>query len=201
MSLETMTPRQASIFEFIKNQIIDRGYGPTVREIAQQFNISSPNGVMCHLRAIEKKGLIIRQANKSRAIELSEEYRQQSRGIPLAGRVAAGAFQEAVEQNQRIDFADIFQDNGNYALEVTGNSMIEAHIADGDFVIIDPKKRANPGDIAVVRTDDGDATVKYWFPEANRIRLEPANRNMQPIFVRNASVLGVVVGVVRNLNN
>ena len=201
MSLETMTPRQASIFEFIRTQIVDRGYGPTVREIAQEFNISSPNGVMCHLRAIEKKGLITRQANKSRAIELSEEFRERSRGLPLAGRVAAGALQEAVEQERRIDFADIFTDNGNYVLEITGNSMIEAHIADGDYVIVDPNVEANPGDIAVVRTDDGDATVKYWYPESNRIRLEPANRNMQPIYVDNAAVLGVVVGVVRNLKD
>lgn len=201
MSLETMTPRQASIFEYIRTQIVDRGYGPTVREIAQEFNISSPNGVMCHLRAIEKKGLITRQANKSRAIELSEEFRERSRGLPLAGRVAAGALQEAVEQDRRIDFASIFKDDGNYVLEVTGNSMVEAHIADGDYVIIDPAVEANPGDIAVVRTDDGDATVKYWFPEPNRIRLEPANRNMQPIYVDNAKVLGVVVGVVRNLKD
>ena len=201
MSLETMTPRQASIFEYIRTQIVDRGYGPTVREIAQEFNISSPNGVMCHLRAIEKKGLITRQANKSRAIELSEEFRERSRGLPLAGRVAAGALQEAVEQDRRIDFASIFKDDGNYVLEVTGNSMVEAHIADGDYVIVDPAVEANPGDIAVVRTDDGDATVKYWFPEPNRIRLEPANRNMQPIYVDNAKVLGVVVGVVRNLKD
>ena len=201
MSLETMTPRQASIFEYIRTQIVDRGYGPTVREIAQEFNISSPNGVMCHLRAIEKKGLITRQANKSRAIELSEEFRERSRGLPLAGRVAAGALQEAVEQDRRIDFAGIFKDDGNYVLEVTGNSMVEAHIADGDYVIIDPSVEASPGDIAVVRTDDGDATVKYWFPEPNRIRLEPANRNMQPIYVDNAKVLGVVVGVVRNLKD
>ena len=198
--LERLTKRQREVYEFIREKIRSRGYGPTVREIGTQFNISSPNGVMCHLKALEKKGLINREPNMSRAIMLSGDA-PENRGLPLSGRVAAGLLQEAVEQDERVDFSEMFSpDSGDlFVLKVVGDSMIEAQIADGDFVIMKKQATAHRGQIVVAMTDENEATLKYWFPEANRIRLEPANSSLKPIYVKQAKVLGVMVGVVRKL--
>ncbi len=198
-ALDQLTKRQKTVFEFIRDKICNRGYGPTVREIGEQFGISSPNGVMCHLKALEKKGLIVRSPNKSRAIELTREVIDEERGLPLSGRIAAGVLHEAVEQLERIDFSEMFHKKNLFVLEVSGDSMIDAHIADGDYVVVKQQKTAAPGQMVVAQTEDGEATLKYWHPESNRIRLQPANAAMQPIYVKNANVLGVVVGVVRNI--
>lgn len=199
-ALDQLTKRQRAVYEFIRDKIQNRGYGPTVREIGNHFGISSPNGVMCHLKAIEKKGLIHRTPKESRAIELSREAIEEEKGLPLAGRVAAGVMHEAVEQNERIDFGDMFPKKNTFVLEVSGDSMIEAQIADGDLVVVRKQRTAQAGQMVVAQTGEGDATLKYWFPEKNRIRLQPANASMQPIYVRDARVLGVVVGVVRNIS-
>jgi repressor LexA len=196
--LERLTKRQRQVYEFIRDKIRHRGYGPTVREIGSEFDISSPNGVMCHLKALEKKGLITREPNMSRAIQLATETPQGS-GLPLAGRIAAGVLHEAVEQEERIDFGELFCADDLFVLEVSGDSMIEDQIADGDYVVIRKQRTAQKGQIVVALTDENEATLKRWYPEANRIRLEPANSRMKPIFVKNAKVLGVVVGVVRKL--
>ncbi len=196
--LDQLTKRQRAVFDFIRDKIQNRGYGPTVREIGERFRISSPNGVMCHLKALEKKGLITRQPNMSRAIQLAV-FEEDQAGLPLAGRVAAGVLHEAVAQQERIDFGDLFPKKNHYVLEVHGDSMIEAQIADGDYVVIKKQKTAAPGQMVVAQTEDGEATMKYWYPENNRIRLQPANSQMQPIYVDNAHVLGIVVGVVRKV--
>jgi len=195
-----LTARQKKIFNFIRRQIEKSGYGPTVREIAEAFDIASPNGVVCHLDALVHKGFIVRKARKSRSIELSPEFQQENRGLPLAGEVAAGTMHEAIEQEERIDFDRLLNKRGAYALKVKGESMIEAQICDGDYVIVHPQRTADAGDIVVVRTDDGDATLKYWYPEKNRVRLQPANRKMKPIYRRDVRVIGVVRGVVRSLD-
>jgi repressor LexA len=196
--LDTMTKRQRMVYEFIKDKIRNRGYGPTVREIGEQFDIKSPNGVMCHLKALEKKGLIIREPNMSRAIQLAVEPIEE-RGLPLRGRVAAGVLHEAVEQDERVDFDAMFNKKSYFVLQVNGDSMIDAQIMDGDYVIIKKTREAQRGQIVVAQTDDGEATLKRWYPEANRIRLEPANRSMSAIYVKDAKVLGVLIGVVRNM--
>lgn len=197
--LDLMTKRQRLVYEFIRDKIRGRGYGPTVREIGEHFGISSPNGVMCHLKAIERKGLIHRSPNKSRAIELIKETIEEDRSLPLRGRVAAGVLHEAVEQTEKVDFGEMFRRKNVFVLEVTGDSMVDAHITDGDYVVVKPQKTAHAGQMVVAQTDDGEATLKYWYPEHNRIRLQPANSAMNPIYVKDATVLGVVVGVVRNL--
>lgn len=195
-----LTHRQQAVYEFIRERILHRGYGPTVREIGDRFDIKSPNGVMCHLRALEKKGLIHRSPNKSRAIELTEEIADADRGLPLRGRVAAGVLHEAIEQeDRRIDFGDMFRGRNLFVLEVSGDSMVDANVQDGDFVVIEPSKSAERGQMVVARTNDGEATLKYWYPEKRRIRLQPANSSMKPIYVKEASVIGVMVGVVRNV--
>jgi repressor LexA len=199
-SLEPTTERQQAVYEFIRDKIRNRGYGPTVREIGFQFGIRSPNGVMCHLKALERKGLIVREPNMSRAIQLATEPAEQ-RGLPLAGRIAAGVLHEAVEQNERVDFNELFSpsDSDLFVLEVKGDSMIEDQIADGDYVVVRRQKVARKGQIVAAVTDENEATLKRWFPEKNRIRLEPANSTMKPIYVKNARVLGVVVGVIRRV--
>lgn len=251
---EQLTKRQQDVYEFIRDLIENRGYGPTVREIGMQFGISSPNGVMCHLKALEKKGLISREPNMSRAIQLVDfggrtarsashrrgasrttsvrgaremgspnkrtSRRQSASGstateyqgnggaggderssccLPLAGQVAAGVLHEAVEQHEQIDLAEMFVREGQFVLKVRGDSMIDAHIADGDFVVVKQKRDASAGQMVIAQTDDGEATLKYWYPEKNRIRLQPANASMAPIYVRDATVLGVVVGVLRHV--
>jgi repressor LexA len=195
--LHQLTKRQKLVYEFIRDKIVNRGYGPTVREIGERFKISSPNGVMCHLKALEKKGLIRRSPNKSRAIELTDQ--RQATSMPLVGVVAAGLTSLAFEQHEWIDLGTMFPRDDTFALRVNGDSMIEAQIADGDYVIVRRQSQAAPGQMVVAQTDEGEATLKYWYPEKNRIRLQPANSTMEPIFLDNASVLGVVVGVVRNV--
>ena len=190
------TERQMEIYGFIREKIQSRGFGPTVREIGQAFKIRSPNGVVCHLKALERKGLITRGKNMSRAIELVMEPAH-LRGLPMAGWVAAGTLRAAEEQKERIDFEDLFHRDNHFVLKVMGDSMIDAQIADGDWVVIQKKQSAHSGDIVVAQTEDGEATLKQWFPERDRIRLQPANSSMKPIYVKNARVLGVLAGVVR----
>lgn len=198
---DRLTKRQRDVYDFIRDKIHTRGYGPTVREIGNNFNISSPNGVMCHLKALEKKGLITREPNMSRAIMLASESAD-TRGLPMAGRIAAGLQLEAIEQNERFDFSELFKASSQelFVLEVDGDSMIEDQIADGDYVVIRKQDTARRGEIVVALTDDEEATLKRWFPEDGRIRLQPSNSSMEPIYVDNARVLGVMVGVVRKVD-
>src|SRR4051794_8265372 len=137
--LDLLTPRQRDIYKFIRSKIQGRGYGPTVREIGLEFHIKSPNGVMCHLKALQKKGLIHREPNMSRAIQLLDDPTSapQSAGIKLLGRIAAGPMTEAVEQSdEALEFSDWSDSDDKFALKVTGSSMIDEHIADGDYVVI-----------------------------------------------------------------
>src|SRR5262249_17241386 len=131
-----LTERQREIYDFIRDKIETRGFGPTVREIGEAFAISSPNGVMCHLKALEKKNLIRRTGFRARAIQLVD-YSPGSTTIPLLGHVAAGSPTEAIAQDDKLDFKDLFGDPNYYALKVRGQSMIEDHIDDGDYVVID----------------------------------------------------------------
>ena len=193
--MEDLTKKQRRVYEFIREKIQSRGYGPTVREIGDHFDIRSPNGVMCHLKALERKGVISRAKNMSRAIRLTAA--EDDRGLPLIGEIAAGVLHEAIEQDERIDFDGIFNRRDCAALRVRGDSMIGDGVMDGDYVVIKRQRTARKGQMVVAITDSGEATLKRWFPEANRIRLQPANPSMKPIFVKDARVLGVVVGVVR----
>ncbi len=196
---EGLTNRQADILEMINETVTKNGFAPSIREIADAFEISSPNGVVCHLKALERKGYLSRRKTKSRAIELSAEYLEKVRGMPLKGVVTAGALQETIGRSRRVDFGTMFDVEQCFALEVAGDSMIEAQISDGDYIIIRPSEDAKPGQIVVATTADGQSTVKYWFPEAGGIRLQPANRNMDPIYSSDAKVVGIAVGVVRKM--
>src|SRR6266436_6042534 len=136
-----LTERQKEIYDFIEEKIEGRGYGPTVREIGLAFGIKSPNGVMCHLKALEKKGLIIREGFSARAIQLVD-HRPPSVGLPFLGAVAAGSPIGAVEQDERFEFDEMFAGPDRFVLKVRGQSMIEDHIDDGDIVIIKKQQTA-----------------------------------------------------------
>src|SRR5438445_8818552 len=191
----SLTTRQRAIYDFIKDKILNRGYGPTVREIGSGFKIKSPNGVMCHLKALEKKGLITREAHMSRAIQIAEPLSKTS--LPLKGRIAAGSPREAIEQDDTVDFAKLFGSDNQFCLKVTGDSMIEAQIADGDYVIVKRQKSCRDGEIVVALVDKEEATLKRFYKESGRARLEPANSTMKPIYSSNVEVIGVVTGVIR----
>ncbi len=197
MASTQLTERQQNVYNMIRELIVGRGYGPTVREIGEHFGIKSPNGVMCHLRALERKGLIRRSPNKSRAIELTQSADRNGHSLPLAGMVAAGPTALAFGQNNRVDFSEMFFQDDRFILRVSGDSMIDAHITDGDYVIIQKQDTAEPGQMVVAQTPTGE-TLKYWHPEGDRIRLQPANKNMEPIYVKEATVIGIAVGVVRS---
>jgi repressor LexA len=195
-----LTPRQREIYDFIKSKIDSRGYGPTVREIGVAFEIRSPNGVMCHLKALEKKGLIVREGFSARAIQLVG-HRPPSAGLPLLGAVAAGAPVEAVPTDERLDFDELFAGPDHYALRVRGQSMIEDHIDDGDFVVVRRQETARDGERVVARIGS-EVTLKRYYRETGQVRLEPANSAMKPIILKeneagDAEVIGVLVGVLR----
>lgn len=195
-SKQALTRRQRDIYDFLRDKIVNRGYGPTVREIGLQFGIRSPNGVMCHLKALEKKGLITRESHMSRAIQLNNPP-QPKTSMPLAGMIAAGQPLLALQQEERVDFSGLFNSPEHFCLRVKGESMIDDHIAEGDYVIVRKQADCRDGDIVVARIDGDDATLKRYYKETHRIRLEPANRGMKPIFSNKVALEGVVVGVIR----
>jgi repressor LexA len=199
-----LTERQRKIYEFIRSKILGRGLPPTIREIGNAFGIDSPNGVMCHLRALEKKGLIHRDNKSARAIQLTD-YASQQRShtkaatFPLLGSVAAGQPLDAVEQQEVLDLGELFAGEDRFVLRVKGNSMIENHIEDGDYVLIKRQETANNGETVVAKVDN-EVTLKKFYRRKDHVELQPANGTMAPIIVdatKNVEVLGVLVGVFR----
>jgi len=206
-----LSPRQSDVLEFVANTIDSRGLPPSYREIGDALGISSTNGVSDHIKALIKKGYLKKlegpPGGVARGIQLTPVARSM-RGsddlvhVPLVGHVAAGQPILAEENHERtMGFdASLLPGGGvRFALKVRGESMVDEGIHDGDFVIVRQQQTARNGDI-VVALVDGEATVKYYFHEGQRIRLEPANAAMEPIFVQadqQALIQGVVVGVFR----
>ncbi|MSQ97308.1 MAG: transcriptional repressor LexA [Gemmataceae bacterium] len=193
-----LTERQKEIYHFIRQKIETRGYGPTVREIGEGFGIKSPNGVMCHLKALEKKGLITREEHAARAIQLVD-HRPPANGLPFLGAVAAGKPIEASDIHETLDIDAMFHAPNRFVLQVHGSSMIENQIQDGDYVVIQQQEVA-PNGSRVVAMIDNEVTLKKFYKEKDRIRLEPANETMAPIIVepsQDARILGLLVGVFR----
>jgi repressor LexA len=194
----TLTARQQEIYDFICQRIDDRGFPPTIRDIGTAFAIKSPNGVMCHLKALEKKGFIARESQAARAIRPTHRIVAKA-GLPFKGLVAAGAPLPAEAQEERIDLHELFAGPDCFLLQVRGKSMIDNHIEDGDYVVIRKQELAQNGD-RVVAIVDGEVTLKRFYRRKDQIELRPENSNMAPIVVdpsRNISVAGVLVGVVR----
>lgn len=193
-----LTKRQQEIYDFVKDRIQTRGYGPTVREIGTEFDIKSPNGVMCHLKALEKKSYISREENMSRAIQLAEPLSFGKTTLPLAGLVAAGAPVLGVEETEEIDFADLFDGEDLFCLQVRGESMIEDHICPGDYVVVKRQSTARDGEIVVALVEGSETTLKRFYRENGRYRLQPANEAMEPIWVEQVDIQGVVQSVIRS---
>jgi repressor LexA len=199
LDFSKLTNTQREIYDFIKSKIESRGYGPTVREIGLHFDIKSPNGVMCHLKALEKKGFIEREGWSARAIKLVGYNPAAAAELPLLGSVAAGTPIAVAEIDEKLNFTDLFGGEEHFALRVKGQSMIEDHIDDGDFVVIRRQEDASNGE-RVVAMIDNEVTLKKFYREKNRIRLDPANGTMKPIYVdesQDTKILGVLVGVLR----
>jgi repressor LexA len=206
-----LSPRQVDVLEFVAGTIDTRGLPPSYREIGDALGIASTNGVSDHVKALIKKGYLKKLAGPpggvARGIQLTalakaERGTDELIQVPLVGSVAAGQPMLAEENHERMLGFDAQMLPGGgvrFALKVRGESMIDEGIHDGDFVIVRQQSTAKTGEI-VVALVDGDATVKYYFHEGDRIRLEPANATMEPIFVRadqQALIQGVVVGVFR----
>ncbi|MBI2895225.1 MAG: transcriptional repressor LexA [Deltaproteobacteria bacterium] len=205
-----LTKRQQMVLDYIRKSIDDRGFPPTLREIGVFMGIRSTNGVNDHLRALERKGYLKREDMKSRALRPTTGVRTTSYSeieIPILGRVAAGApllATENLEGSVTVDRYFIGNNREVFGLRVRGDSMIEAGILDGDYVFVRKQLTAERGDVVVAMIGE-DATVKYWFPERDYIRLQPANSQLAPILVRRddfrtTQLLGIVIGVYRRLH-
>ena len=206
-----ITKRQQQIYDFIRSYQLEKGYPPSVREMAAAVGLSSPSTVHAHLSALEARGLIKRDKTKPRALEvfnedgtsakLAEVTETPSRGtisLPLVGRVAAG-MPILAEQNVEDTFTlptEIVTDSSSFVLEVHGESMINAGIYNGDFIVVREQKSAMNGEI-IVAMIDGEATVKTFYKEASRVRLQPENDAMEPIYATNPTILGKVVALLR----
>lgn len=200
-----LTQRQRQILHFILQHIEMRGYPPTVREIGEAVNLSSSSTVHAHLRSLEEAGLIKRDAVLTRAIKLMPGTSQRAKAprvvtIPVVGTVAAGKPILAVEDCEEIfPLPQEFLSGGDgFMLRVRGESMIEDGIKDGDLVVVRRQQTVDDGEIAVALVEN-EATVKRFYREGDRIRLQPANSTMEPIYVDEVSVVGKVVGLVRKM--
>ena len=204
--MKGLTDRQRAVLDWVMGFVRKHGLPPTLREIGRAFRISSP-GVLGHLRALERKGYVKRGKLGARSLEITgmpARSTDDSVELPVVGRIAAGVPLLAVENLEGTFWVDrrmLGRGGGeHFALRVTGDSMIEDRIFDGDTVIVRKQETANDGDIVVALVDDGEATLKRIYREKRRIRLQPANSAMKPIYVRNVVVQGVVKGVFRALN-
>ena len=198
MADQALTSKQQQIYDFICRRIDERGYPPTIRDIGTAFDIKSPNGVMCHLKALEKKGFIVRDGKAARAIRPAHRAVAKI-GLPFKGLVAAGAPIAAEAQEERLDLHSLFPAPDTFVLQVQGQSMIDNHIDDGDYVVIRRQETAENGE-RVVAMIDNEVTLKRYHRDRGQVRLEPANSKMEPIIVDPSSVsriLGVLVGVLR----
>ena len=210
---QKVTKRQQAVLDCIEDCIREKGYGPTVREVCETLGLSSPSTVHVHLKALEEKGYIKRDPLKSRSIALTYHLDRDDDAsdvvsptfskvvnVPLVGNVAAGSpilAEENITDTITLP-TDIVGDSPSFLLSVRGESMIEAGINDGDYVVVKEQPVANNGDIVVAIIDDG-ATVKRFFKESDHIRLQPENSSMEPIITTDCSIAGKVIAVFRRL--
>jgi repressor LexA len=201
-----LTPRQTDVVVAIRNYRHLHGYSPTMQELADQLGTSKVT-IFEHVGALEKKRILRRNKHKARSLEIvSDELlpdEDRSTKLPLLGNIAAGSPIEAVENREEIDLEQLFRSSaGVYVLRVRGESMIEDHLCDGDYVVIERRETARNGEQVVALLDSGEATLKRFYREGDRIRLQPANSTMEPRFVdaERCKVQGVVIGVLRSYN-
>ena len=204
-----LTKRQKEVLDFIADFVEENGYSPSYEELAQGLKLASLATVHKHIQALESRSYLRRMFNQSRSIEVSAKYVQERRKsrqtirsneVPLAGRIAAGSPVEAIEGQDTLQFADFAGKGDTFALQVSGESMIEDHIMSGDYVLVERTQQANDGEIVAALVGGLETTLKRLYHEpGGRIRLQPANANMQPILVDAAEVQiqGRVLAVLR----
>ena len=205
--MNNLTNKQNETLTFIKKYIVSHGFPPSVREICKGMNLNSPATVHAHLKGLEKKGIIRKESNKFRTIELlvDNEYEEKNEEVvkvPLLGKISCGNPIEAIERpNEFFDIpaALIPQKETVFTLECSGDSMINVGIYDGDYVIVKKQKVARNGDIVVALTIDNEVTLKTFYKEDNYIRLQPENDTMDPIIVSDCTILGKAIGLYRKL--
>lgn len=210
--MSKISSRQQAILDFIRNEVRLKGYPPSVREIGEAVGLASSSTVHGHLDRLEKKGFIRRDPTKPRAIELLGSLDQDGNEssfshtvarVPVVGKVTAGEpilATENIEDYFPLPIEMVRDDNQVFMLTVQGESMIEAGIHNGDYVIVRQQQTANNGDIVVAMTDDNEATVKTFYKEKDHIRLQPENSTMEPIRLNHVTILGKVVGLFRDLH-
>lgn len=198
-----LTEKQLAVLNFLRDFIHDKGFSPTLEEMSQYFSVSKIT-VYEHVKALEEKGAVRKSPNKKRSIEIVEveEAAPVPLGLPIRGRVAAGAFIEAVPDEETFTLDDIAPPEGCYLLRVQGDSMIDDHICDGDLVVVQETRDARDGEIVVAAVDDEltgtkKDTIKRLYRERDHVRLQPANASMKPIRVKDVEIQGKVIGVIR----
>lgn len=194
------TPRQLQILKLIHKYQQEHGFSPTYAELADELDVSTIT-VFEHLEALERKGAIRRRRHEARSVEIVEQQFLQEnapKALPLMGHIAAGKPIEALEMREELPVGDFFScRKGSYILKVKGESMIDDHIMDGDYVVVEGREAANDGEVVVAMLDDGAVTLKRYYRDNGKIRLQPANSTMQPILLDRVTIQGVVKGVVR----
>ncbi len=197
-----VTPRQLEILRLIRDSQSNRGYSPTMQELADHLGVSKVT-VFQHIEALAEKGLIRKSRHRARSLALTERvefHEQDSERLPLLGYIAAGAPIEAIQGDQKLEVASMFRKPGeNFVLQVRGESMIDEQIRDGDFVIVRSGSQPKDGQTVVALLEDGEATLKRFYREGKKIRLQPANEAYEPLYVRadKLTVQGVVIGILR----
>jgi len=204
--LMNLTPRQLDVLVAIRNYRHLHGYAPTMQELADQLGTSKVT-IFEHVGALERKRVLRRDKHKARSLEIvsDEKLPDENRAtkLPLLGNIAAGSPIEAVENREELDLEQMFHSrSGVYVLRVRGESMIDDHLCDGDYVVIERRENARNGEKVVALLDTGEATLKRFYKEGGKIRLQPANRTMEPRIVEidQVKVQGVVIGVLRSYN-
>jgi repressor LexA len=203
----TLTKRQNEILDFIKKYMVEHGYPPTIREIGAALDISSPATIHAHLHNLEKKGMIRKNASKNRAMELLVENEFAVKNelvveVPLLGKITAGSPIEAIEHpNEYFSLPSylIPKNKEVFTLNVSGTSMINVGILDGDVVIVERTRTARNGEIVVAMTDENEVTLKTYYKEKDHFRLQPENDTMDPIILNNVTILGKAIGLYRKL--
>jgi repressor LexA len=208
--MHSLSTRQTAILNFIKSEVLKKGYPPSVREIGEAVGLASSSTVHGHLAKLEEYGYIRRDPTKPRAIEILDYNNEELFNIinsdhiyvPVVGKVTAGY---PITATENIDFylpmsKQLVKDDQVFILNVSGDSMIEAGILDGDYAIVRQQANVNSGEISVIMTEDDEATIKRLYKEKGQFRLQPENSSMEPIYLSNVTVLGKVIGIYREFH-
>lgn len=205
--MEKLTKRQEDTLQFVKEYIVSHGYPPTVREIAKELQVSSPATIQAHLDGLAEKGYIKKGNNKNRTIELMVENEfipkeESIVDVPLLGKITAGSPIEAIENPNEFFSLPAYlipKDREVFTLTVSGESMINAGIHDGDIIIVERRNTARNGEMVVAMTDENEVTLKTFYKEKDHFRLQPENDTMEPIILENVTILGKAIGLYRKI--